>query len=416
MELRSLRADITSLEAASGLTVDDILGIMQDLWGDVRHESGRAAEDNPVRDADELTSKLIWACNQLVKITERHADALSGVSRLSRLQEKLTALQTQADAYEAAGSKMEQLQAEETRLKTAVAGLRARQDELERRVREKTAEEKNLEQAASEADTELRRLEEQVRRWTAHSQEIDRKKAALEESRDALADKEAEYCRLEQEQTDLDARNAWLTTNVGNLQNAVQTLTRDITVLTGEKQQLTQQQAVLVQQQTDLDNDKAGLTPAVGNLRYTVQELMKQIADLTDEKQNLEQEREDLTRQHQDLDAEVTRLTTEVGRLRGANGEKSARRQELEDEHKAAQEEADRLSGYDEQLEELSRKLTQLREIVRKLREDTKYLEIRGDEKPFALEPSLTAGVKQSEKIIAALRKAVQDYRTDGCN
>lgn len=69
MELRNLRADITSLEAASGLTVDDILGIMQDLWGDVRHESGRAAEDNPVRDADELTSKLIWACNQLVKIT-----------------------------------------------------------------------------------------------------------------------------------------------------------------------------------------------------------------------------------------------------------------------------------------------------------------------------------------------------------
>lgn len=33
MELRNLRADITSLEAASGLTVDDILGIMQDLWG-----------------------------------------------------------------------------------------------------------------------------------------------------------------------------------------------------------------------------------------------------------------------------------------------------------------------------------------------------------------------------------------------
>lgn len=33
MELRNLRADITSLETASGLTVDDILGIMQDLWG-----------------------------------------------------------------------------------------------------------------------------------------------------------------------------------------------------------------------------------------------------------------------------------------------------------------------------------------------------------------------------------------------
>ena len=294
MELRNLRADITSLEAASGLTVDDILGIMQDLWGDVRHESGRAAEDNPVRDADELTSKLIWACNQLVKITERHADALSGVSRLSRLQEKLTALQTQADAYEAAGSKMQQLQAEETRLETAVAGLRARQDELERRVREKTAEEKTLTQ--------------NITKLTGLQQQLTQKQTALV-----------------RQQTTLTTANNQLTTNVGNLENAVQTLTQNITKLTGLQQQ-------------------------------------------------------------------------------------------LEDEHKAAQEEADRLSGYDEQLEELSRKLTQLREIVRKLREDTKYLEIRGDEKPFALEPSLTAGVKQSEKIIAALRKAVQDYRTDSCN
>ena len=294
MELRNLRADITSLEAASGLTVDDILGIMQDLWGDVRHESGRAAEDNPVRDADELTSKLIWACNQLVKITERHADALSGVSRLSRLQEKLTALQTQADAYEAAGSKMEQLQAEETRLETAVAGLRARQDELERRVREKTAEEKTLTQ--------------NITKLTGLQQQLTQKQTALV-----------------RQHTTLTTANNQLTTNVGNLENAVQTLTQNITKLTGLQQQ-------------------------------------------------------------------------------------------LEDEHKAAQEEADRLSGYDEQLEELSRKLTQLREIVRKLREDTKYLEIRGDEKPFALEPSLTAGVKQSEKIIAALRKAVQDYRTDSCN
>ena len=294
MELRSLRADITSLEAASGLTVDDILGIMQDLWGDVRHESGCAVEDSPVRDANELTSKLIWACNQMVKITERHADALSGVSRLSRLQEKLTALQTQADAYEAAGSKMEQLQAEETRLETAVAGLRARQDELERWVREKTAEEK--------------------------------------------------------------------------------TLTQNITKLTGLQQQLTQKQTALARQQTTLTTANNRLTTDVGNLENAVQTLTQNITKLT------------------------------------------GLRQQLEDEHKAAQEEADRLSGYDEQLEELSRKLTQLREIVRKLREDTKYLEIRGDEKPFALEPSLTAGVKQSEKIIAALRKAVQDYRTDSCN
>ena len=329
MELRSLRADITSLEAASGLTVDDILGIMQDLWGDVRHESGRAAEDSPVRDANELTSKLIWACNQMVKITERHADALSGVSRLSRLQEKLTALQTQADAYEAAGSKMEQLQAEETRLETAVAGLRARQDELERWVREKTAEEKTLTQNI----TKLTGLQQQ----------------------------------LTQKQTTLTTANNQLTTNVGNLENAVQQLVR-------QQADLTQKQTDLTQKQTTLTTANNQLTTDVGNLENAVQTLTQNITVLT------------------------------------------ARRQELEDEHKAAQEEADRLSGYDEQLEELSRKLTQLREIVRKLREDTKYLEIRGDEKPFALEPSLTAGVKQSEKIIAALRKAVQDYRTDSCN
>ena len=78
MEFRNLRTDITSLAPAPGLTVDEALSIMQDLWGDVRHESGRAVEDSPVRDANELTSKLIWACNQLAKITESHDAAGPG--------------------------------------------------------------------------------------------------------------------------------------------------------------------------------------------------------------------------------------------------------------------------------------------------------------------------------------------------
>ena len=87
----------------------------------------------------------------------------------------------------------------------------------------------------------------------------------------------------------------------------------------------------------------------------------------------------------------------------------------MEDGHKEGQE-ADRLPGYDEQLEELSRKLKRLKETAQNLREDTQYLEIRGDGKPFALEPALAAGVKQSEKMIEALRAAIRDYHTNGCN
>lgn len=184
MELRNLRADIKRLEPASGLTVDDTLSIMQDLWGDILHESGCSVADSPVRDADGLAGKLIWACNQLVRITERHADELDGAGRLSRLQGKLAALQQQADAYEAAGPELQELREEKEQLEKRIE---ARQDEAER-----------LKKSMADLLEEERRLEKDAA-------ELRDAEAWLKKQ---IADLRAEKERLEKERQALDAENA----------------------------------------------------------------------------------------------------------------------------------------------------------------------------------------------------------------
>ena len=100
MRMETVRSDITKFEHSAALSLNDILGTVQDLSDDIRRECGHAIEDCQPEDLSELTSKLIWLCNLSAKIADRHADALSGEGRWGRLQNKLSALQEQAGAYQ----------------------------------------------------------------------------------------------------------------------------------------------------------------------------------------------------------------------------------------------------------------------------------------------------------------------------
>lgn len=95
MRMETVRSDITKFEHSAALSLNDILGTVQDLSDDIRRECGHAIEDCQPEDLSELTSKLIWLCNLSAKIADRHADALSGEGRWGRLQNKLSALQEQ---------------------------------------------------------------------------------------------------------------------------------------------------------------------------------------------------------------------------------------------------------------------------------------------------------------------------------
>lgn len=110
MRMETVRSDITKFEHSAALSLNDILGTVQDLSDDIRRECGHAIEDCQPEDLSELTSKLIWLCNLSAKIADRHAGALSGEGRWGRLQNKLSALQEQAGAYQQAETRLRQLQ------------------------------------------------------------------------------------------------------------------------------------------------------------------------------------------------------------------------------------------------------------------------------------------------------------------
>lgn len=110
MRMETVRSDITKFEHSAALSLNDILGTVQDLSDDIRRECGHAIEDCQPEDLSELTSKLIWLCNLSAKIADRHADALSGEGRWGRLQNKLSALQEQAGAYQQTETRLRQLQ------------------------------------------------------------------------------------------------------------------------------------------------------------------------------------------------------------------------------------------------------------------------------------------------------------------
>lgn len=73
MRMETVRSDITKFEHSAALSLNDILGTVQDLSDDIRRECGHAIEDCQPEDLSELTSKLIWLCNLSAKIADRHA-------------------------------------------------------------------------------------------------------------------------------------------------------------------------------------------------------------------------------------------------------------------------------------------------------------------------------------------------------
>lgn len=141
MRMETVRSDITKFEHSAALSLNDILGTVQDLSDDIRRECGHAIEDCQPEDLSELTSKLIWLCNLSAKIADRHADALSGEGRWGRLQNKLSALQEQAGAYQQTETRLRQLQTQVDQLEQDAS----RQQEALHRIQRLTEQKEGLE-------------------------------------------------------------------------------------------------------------------------------------------------------------------------------------------------------------------------------------------------------------------------------
>lgn len=201
MRMETVRSDITKFEHSAALSLNDILGTVQDLSDDIRRECGHAIEDCQPEDLSELTSKLIWLCNLSAKIADRHADALSGEGRWGRLQNKLSALQEQAGAYQQTETRLRQLQTQVDQLEQDAS----RQQEALHRIQRLTEQKEGLERRLRMASqTDPRQIQAEIERLSGQ-----------------LNTRQAEITQLLGRQTDLQRQTAAQQSQLTDLQQQI---------------------------------------------------------------------------------------------------------------------------------------------------------------------------------------------------
>ena len=221
MKLETVRSDIVKFEAAAALSLNDVLGVIQDLGADIRRECGHATEDCASADVSDLTSKLIWASNLLTKIAARHKAELSGESRYPRLQEKLSALEQQSAGYLQAESQLRQLREQVAGLENEaslrqqtrrqIAALIDKKEQLERDLRQLEgldptrlqSEVDSLSRQLHARQEEVAHLQAQQARLQAQTEE---QRTQLQKLRDEVVAAEPALRRMEEETAQWKAR------------------------------------------------------------------------------------------------------------------------------------------------------------------------------------------------------------------
>lgn len=197
MRMETVRSDITKFEHSAALSLNDILGTVQDLSDDIRRECGHAIEDCQPEDLSELTSKLIWLCNLSAKIADRHADALSGEGRWGRLQNKLSALQEQAGAYQQTETRLRQLQTQVDQLEQDAS----RQQEALHRIQRLTEQKEGLERRLRMASqTDPRQIQAEIERLSG---QLNTRQAEITQLLGRQADLQRQTAAQQSQLTDL---------------------------------------------------------------------------------------------------------------------------------------------------------------------------------------------------------------------
>lgn len=197
MRMETVRSDITKFEHSAALSLNDILGTVQDLSDDIRRECGHAIEDCQPEDLSELTSKLIWLCNLSAKIADRHAGALSGEGRWGRLQNKLSALQEQAGAYQQAETRLRQLQTQVDQLEQDAS----RQQEALHRIQRLTEQKEGLERRLRMASqTDPRQIQAEIERLSG---QLNTRQAEITQLLGRQADLQRQTAAQQSQLTDL---------------------------------------------------------------------------------------------------------------------------------------------------------------------------------------------------------------------
>ena len=425
MKLETVRSDIVKFEAAAALSLNDVLGIMQDLGADIRRECGHATEDCASADVSDLTSKLIWTGNLLTKIAARHEAELSAESRYTRLREKLAALEQQSAGYLQAESQLRQMQERVAQLENEaslrqqaqrqIAALTDQKEQLERDLRQlegldpaqlqsevdslsrqlharqeelshlrdqraqlqaQTDDRKEqlqtLRDEIAVAEPALRQLEDETVQWKARRGDMEERRKQIAQTRAALEAGEQDYTALQEEQDALQEEQEALELRRQTLEKLLADLRPQVERLRGEKESLEQHASGLSIEESQLKSDNARLEE--DNQKKSEQVEARRQNNETLQRQNRElvnQVREQEQRLVQLETLEKPQLENRLKQVRDGIADCERRQTELNQEIHAAEEER---SGALDDLSRLNAQLEKINADKEEAREKQEYI------------------------------------------
>ena len=288
MKLKRMADDLEKFHSSDALTLEDVLGILQNVSRDIKKETGQSVEECTVRDADALTGLLIWMGKLYQRIYASHEAELGTARRLKEYQELEAKLEAQTSDEEAG---LSQLEALTERVKT----LQSEKEEAGQRIAKlKRLQEQELEVLRTEA-SDLPALEENIRK---EQEELEQLKQKVSGRHDQL--------------NGLWAQKAPLKEEVQRLQQTAETCRTQITELAAKKKELTEQK-------TEQEKQLAAINDDTMRLEMELKQQSGAVDLNTACRDKLQEKADDLRREQEKLDKKVEELRAEANALQEHN-------------------------------------------------------------------------------------------------
>lgn len=347
MKLKRMADDLEKFHSSDALTLEDVLGILQNVSRDIKKETDQSVEECTVRDADALTGLLIWMGKLYQRIYASHETELGTARRLKEYQELAAKLEAQTSEEEAGLSQLEALtervktlQSEKEETGLCIAKMKRLQEQERTLAGE-------LEVLRTEA-SDLPALEENIRK---EQEELDQLKQKVSGRHDQL--------------NGLWVQKAPLKEEVQRLQQTAETCRTQITELAAKKKELTEQKTVQEKQLAEINDDTMRLEMELKQQSGAVDlntacrdKLQEKADDLRREQEKLDKKVEELREESNALQehntkalAEISFLERSIPTLRAVLGEAASQKENLT----AQKEELDaRLEEMEGKIHELS--------------------------------------------------------------
>ncbi len=420
MNFEMLRRDLEAYQGHPSCTVDEALGLIQDLCKDVKQETGTSVIDSDVRDLDDLIKRLNWLGNFTIGIYDKLSGDIAQDRRAKRAEEIKASLSEITQQWENLEQNLQELRGqcaaqkrEKEALEEDIKRVQAEYEMLQDQVLKCRDSVKANQQKYDAADNEIKNLQTQnmeLQKSLKHmvelkeeakkeNQELAIEKDALEKANDQFCKgplakskeayekvlKENEELRMKLEakervQLEVAGRNDEIREKLEKVLSDIQEKESQYGIIC-EMHGINEKKLKEIQdKEQDAMKEKKQLDVQIESAQQELRRIKSQTDRLvTQELPGIRGEVEKGKKQKQSLTEEKTRLSEVLSKVLGQIEELNAQlevlAQQKEEAEQRAMEASEQKSLWETELAKVQEKAKELDESVSKLIEERKKME-----------------------------------------